>query len=200
VPGGDFCGRSGRYKGKDTLPLDAGGFSPIQNKIWKSIRRNMRKFHIASTTQSVSSEQAWLDLVSHAGVQITSEETGYPIESALEGKSPGWRAGTSGTQIVRLFLDKPHRLKHISLVFEDVENTRTQEFVLRWSPCRDGVFREIVRQQWNFSPSGSVREIENYVVELSEVLVLELMIVPDKSYGNARASMQSFRLAGDAKI
>ena len=131
----------------------------------------MRKFHIASTTQSVSSEQAWLDLVSHAGVQITSEEPGYPIESALEGKSPGWRAGTSGTQIV-----------------------------LRWSPGRDGVFREIVRQQWNFSPSGSVREIENYVVELSEVLVLELMIVPDKSYGNARASMQSFRLAGDAKI
>ena len=55
-----------------------------------------------------------------------------------------------------------------------------------------------MRQQWNFSPSGSVREIENYVVELSEVLVLELMIVPDKSNGNARASMQSFRLAGDA--
>ena len=158
----------------------------------------MRKTQIASTTQSVPSEPAWLDLVNHAEVEVTSEEPGYPIESALEGKSPGWRAGTSGTQIVRLFLDKPHRLKHISLVFEDVENTRTQEFVLRWSPGQDGVFREIVRQQWNFSPSGSVREIENYVVELFEVLVLELMIVPDKSNGNARASMQSFRLAGDA--
>jgi len=85
------------------------------------------------------------------------------------------------------------------LVFEDVENTRTQEFVLRWSPSRDGFFREIVRQQWNFSPSGSVREIENYAVELSEVLVLELIIVPDKSYSDARASMQSFRLAGEAK-
>ena len=57
-----------------------------------------------------------------------------------------------------------------------------------------------MRQQWNFSPSGSVREIENYAVELSEVLALELIIVPDKSNGNARASMRSFRLAGDAKI
>ena len=133
-----------------------------------------------------------------AAVEITSEEPGYPIESALEGKAPGWRAGSSGTQIVRLLFDKPHSLKHISLVFEDVENTRTQEFVLRWSPSRDGCFREIVRQQWNFSPSGSVREIENYVVELSEVLALELIIVPDKSYGNARASIQSLRLAGDA--
>jgi hypothetical protein len=160
----------------------------------------MRKFHITSATQSVSSEQARLDLESYAAVEVTSEAPGYSIESALEGKDPGWRAGSSGTQIVRLLLDKPYQLKHISVVFEDVENTRTQEFVLRWSPTRDGLFREIVRQQWNFSPSGSVREIENYVVELSEVLVLELMIVPDKNYGNARASLQSFRLVEDAKI
>jgi hypothetical protein len=157
----------------------------------------MRKFHFASTTPSVSSEQAWLDLASHGVVEVTSEEPGYPIECAFEGKNPGWRAASSGTQIVRLLLDKPHQLKHISLVFEDVENTRTQEFILRWSPSRDGFFREIVRQQWNFSPNGSVREIENYVVELSEVLALELIIVPDKSYGPARASMQSFRLAGE---
>ena len=155
----------------------------------------MRKFHIASTTQSVSSEQAWLDLVSYAGVEITSEEPGYPIESALEGKSPGWRAGTSGTQIVRLFLDKPHRLKHISLVFEDVENTRTQEFVLRWSPGRDGVFREIVRQQWNFSAPTSTREIEEYSVRLSDVGLLELTIVPDISGGAVRASLKSLRLS-----
>jgi len=158
----------------------------------------MRKTHIAAVAQNVSPEQAWLDLLRHAAVEITSEEPGYPIESALAGKGPGWRAGSSGTQIVRLLFDKPHRLKHVSLVFEDVENTRTQEFVLRWSPSRDCCFREIVRQQWNFSPSGSVREIENYVVELSEVLALELIIVPDKSYGNARASIQSLRLAGDA--
>jgi len=159
----------------------------------------MRKSHISSTTKNVAFEQAWLDLESYGAVEVTSEEPEYPIESALQGESPGWRAGTSGTQIVRLLLDKPHQLKHISLVFEDVENTRTQEFVLRWSPSRDGFFREIVRQQWNFSPSGSVREIENYAVELSEVLVLELIIVPDKSYSDARASMQSFRLAGEAK-
>jgi hypothetical protein len=160
----------------------------------------MRKIYVPAMAQGVSPEQAWLDLVNHAAVEVTSEEPGYPIESALEGKGPGWRAGSSGTQIVRLLFDTPYQLKHISLVFEDVENTRTQEFVLRWSSSRDGFFREIVRQQWNFSPSGSVREIENYVVELSDVSMLELMIVPDKNYGDARASIHSFRLAGDAKI
>jgi hypothetical protein len=52
-----------------------------------------------------------------------------------------------------------------------------------------------VRQQWNFSPPDSVREVEDYVVELSEVTVLELIIVPDKSGGAARASLASFRVA-----
>lgn len=31
------------------------------------------------------------------------------------------------------------------------------------------------------------------------VLIIELIIVPDKSHGDARASMQSFRLAGRAQ-
>jgi len=81
------------------------------------------------------------------------------------------------------------------LVFEDTKNSRTQEFVLRWSPDIECSFREIVRQQWNFSPPDSVRETEDYVVELSEVKVLELVIVPDKSGGEVRASLVSLRLA-----
>jgi len=52
---------------------------------------------------------------------------------------------------------------------------------LRWSP-RDGhPFREIVRQQWNFSPPETTREVEEYHVELSEVTVLESIITPDIS-------------------
>jgi hypothetical protein len=39
-------------------------------------------------------------------------------------------------------------------------------------------FREIVRQQWNFSPPNSMREVEEYRVELSDVTVFELVIVP----------------------
>jgi hypothetical protein len=81
------------------------------------------------------------------------------------------------------------------LVFEDSENSRTQEFVLRWSPDIESSFREILRQQWNFSPADSTRETEDYAVELSEVKVLELMIVPDKSAEEVRASLVSLRLA-----
>jgi hypothetical protein len=52
-----------------------------------------------------------------------------------------------------------------------------------------------VRQQWNFSPPETKREVEEYQVELSNVTVLELIIVPNMSGGAARASLKSLRLS-----
>ena len=101
----------------------------------------------------------------------------------------------AGAQTIRLIFDQPQRLKQISLVFEEKETARTQEFVLRWSSDGGTSFREIVRQQWNFSPPDTVREVEEYQVELSNVSVLELIIVPNMSGGAARASIKSLRLS-----
>ena len=127
---------------------------------------------------------------------MTSEETGYPVESALvSGETEGWRAADSGTQTIRLVFDVPQRIRRIWLVFEETEAERSQEFVLRWFSDGGHSFREIVRQQWNFSPPETIREIEDYQVELSNITVLELVIVPDNGRGAARASLKSLRLA-----
>ena len=156
----------------------------------------MRKRQISPSPQSEPpSSSIWLDVEHKAVVEVTSEESGFPIESALLGVEGGWRAAAAGTQTIRLIFDEPQRLRRICLVFEDSENARTQEFVLRWSPDNGNSFREIVRQQWNFSPPDSVREAEDYTVELSGVTALELIVVPDKSGGAARASLASFRVA-----
>jgi hypothetical protein len=156
----------------------------------------MRKRQITSTLQStLPSDEAWLDLDHAALVEVTSEEEGYPIESALVGDDKrGWRAASKGSQTIRLIFDQPQRFKRIWLVFEDSENRRAQEFVLRSSQDRGNSFREIVRQQWNFSPPDSIREIEDYAVDLYEVTQLELIIVPDKSGSDARASLAILRL------
>jgi hypothetical protein len=140
-------------------------------------------------------EEGWLDLDSAAMVEVTSEETDYPVEFTLvSGEERGWRAAASGAQTIRLIFDQPRRLKRIALVFEETETDRTQEFVLRWSADGGHSFREIVRQQWNFSPPNTTREIEEYNVELSNVTVLELVIVPDISRGTACASLKSLRV------
>jgi len=138
----------------------------------------------------------WLELDRTAVVEVTSEEKDYPVESALvAGETRGWRAAESGSQTIRLIFDQPQSLRSISLVFEENETERTQEFVLRWSGDGGSSFREIVRQQWNFSPPKTVREIEDYRVELSGVTVFELVIVPDISRGAARASLKSLRVS-----
>src|SRR5436190_11284117 len=129
-------------------------------------------------------DEGWLDLDGAAVVEVTSEEKDYPVESALvSGEMRGWRAASPGTQTIRLLFDQPQRLRRISLVFEESETERTQEFVLRWSPDGGHSFREIVRQQWNFSPPNTIREVEEYRVKISDVTVLELVIVPDISRG-----------------
>jgi hypothetical protein len=157
----------------------------------------MRKRLITPIPQAgTPHDEGWLDLDREAMVEVTSEEKDYPVESALvSGEMRGWRAAASGTQTIRLIFDKPRRLTRISLVFEETEAQRTQEIVLRWSPDGGRSFREIVRQQWNFSPPNTIREVEEYRVELSDVTVLELVIVPDISRGAAHASLKRLRLS-----
>lgn len=157
----------------------------------------MRKKIVGSEVAQPSSEvgQRWLHLEDIATVEVTSEYASYPIESALgSGEGPGWRASQPGEQQIRILFDAPVTLHRIQLRFEESQLERTQEFVLRWSAAPGGAAREIVRQQWNFSPSGSTTEVEDIVVDLDSVSFVELSIIPDRSGGEALASLASWRL------
>ena len=157
----------------------------------------MRKRTINSGAEAVSpSGDVWLDLERLAQVEITSESAEHPIESALiPDRGPGWRAAQPGKQTIRLIFDQPVSLGRILLRFEEEKQGRTQEFVLRWLPKGQQSRREIVRQQFTFSPPATNQEIEDYSVKLDGVIALELEIVPDISGGGASASLAQMRLA-----
>jgi hypothetical protein len=156
----------------------------------------MIKRIVGQEIQHVAPNQVWLNLDALAHVEVTSEDSAHPIESALLPVSKsGWRAGQPGPQTVRLLFDQPQRIRHIQLNFQEDEFERTQEFVLRWSANGGQSFREIVRQQFNFSPTGTSSECEDYDVELDGLTTLELNIVPNISGGSARASLAQLNLA-----
>jgi hypothetical protein len=157
----------------------------------------MRKKIINTAQQEhVSSEQGWLNLEETVKVELTSEDPSYPIESALlSDQSWEWRAAEPGKQTIRLLFDHPQRLQRISLNFVESHTERTQEYVLRWSPDDGKSFQDIVRQQWNFSPKGTSVEKEDHQVDLQGVTVLELIIIPDISGGDACASLAQLQLA-----
>lgn len=142
-----------------------------------------------------ANDPEWLDLSQLARVEVTSEDPAHPVEEALvPGRDAGWRASQPGQQTIRLVFDRPQRVTRIWLLFIEPDTARSQEFLLRWSP--DGrTFREIVRQQWNFGPPETIREAEDYRVDLGGATVLELTIVPDRSGGDACASLALWRLA-----
>jgi hypothetical protein len=140
----------------------------------------------------------WKDLEAIAQVEITSEDVRFPIEQAL-GKvaTAGWRAAATGPQVIRLLFDEPQTIRRIHLHFLEREAERSQEFAVfaGWQ----GEMREVLRQQWSFSPSGSTEEIEDYAVELDGIRTLELRIDPDRSHdpksSRAFASLQEMRVA-----
>ena len=156
----------------------------------------MRKNIVPRESRSdVDEEKGWLDLGKSAQVEITSEQPGHPIESALQRDGgAGWRAAEPGQQVVRLLFDEPLRITRIHLLVNENERARTQEFVLRWSQDKGRTYREIVRQQYNFNPPGTTTEQEDYEVNLSGVTALELDIVPDVSGSGATASLARLRL------
>ena len=141
----------------------------------------------------------WRDLERIARVEMTSEDELFPIEHAIGKKATtGWRASSVGPQVIRLHFDEPLTIKRIQLHFIDRTAQRSQEFALS-ALTEDGGKREVARQQFNFSPSGSTEEIEDYTVALSGVTVLELQIDPDRSHDPSQshnyASLLSLKIA-----
>lgn len=156
----------------------------------------MRKRIINPVQQKTSSlDLEWLNIDELAAVEITSEDAAHPIESALLPGRSGWRAAGPGKQTIRLNFDRPQRIQRIWINFVEPSTERTQEYLLRWSADSGKSFREIVRQQWNFTPRGATSETEDLHVELPAVTELELSIIPDISGGNALASLAQLRLA-----
>ena len=157
----------------------------------------MRKHIIASTEPSHSRKvEEWLNLEEAASVEASSEDPQHPIESAFKhGETLGWRAEESGLQTIRLFFDEPKDLRRIWLRFSEPEVERTQQFTLSWADSQTTPFRQIVRQQWNFNPRTSAEEIEDYRVDLIQVLALELAIDPDLGKNQAFATLAEWRMA-----
>jgi hypothetical protein len=156
----------------------------------------MRKTRITAPAfeSGSKSEEEWLGLKAVSAVEVTSEDPKFPIESALAARGSGWRAAEKGEQVIRLVFDEPIPLQRIRLEFSEAETERTQEFTLRWAGKGEPP-REIVRQQWNFSPHGSTSEVEDYRVNLDSVSVLELTLRPDLQPNRSLASLAAWRLA-----
>ena len=158
----------------------------------------MRKPIIQSTSASTASSSAGLDVAAIATVLVTSELTGHPVENAFDGRrGPGssrWVSETGGEQTLKLAFDAPQTIRSVGLEIEETGENRTQELQLAVSRDGENSWRELVRQEFNFSPTGSTFEREEWSINAEGVTHLRLQIKPDKGGRPCRASVTSLVL------
>ncbi len=157
----------------------------------------MRKSIVSVPKASASSPSSgeWLDLDQIASAEISSEDAQHPFENALPGgKGGGWRAAGPGPQVIRLNFDHPQPIRRIRLEFREDRRERAQEFAV-FASSATYQKREVIRQQWTFSPGNSAIEIEDYSIDLPAVSSLELEIDPGRHDKQAIATLESIAIA-----
>lgn len=139
-----------------------------------------------------------LDVSSCATVLVTSESVDHPIDHAFDTRrGPGgsrWVAREPGEQTLTLAFDAPQDIRRVVLEIEEPEVQRTQELELAVSSDGGRSYREILRQEYNFSPPGTSFEREEWTVAADAVTHLRLGIRPDKGGKPCRATVTSLVL------
>jgi hypothetical protein len=134
-----------------------------------------------------------------ATVQVTSEEASHPIDNAFDhSRGPGgsrWIADEPGMQTVILVFDSPQTIRKIGLEIEELAESRTQELSVSISSDGGRTYRELVRQEFNFSPPSTTFERERWSTSAGAVTHLRLEIKPDKGGRVGRATLTSLALA-----
>lgn len=147
---------------------------------------------VHAVAPSPAREGRWLDIGTLADVTITCG--GRRLSPA-----PGaWTADTPGEQLIDIRFQHPTALRRIRIVSSEAERSRTQEMTVWASLLRGERHREVVRQQFNFSPRGATRQVEDYAVELNDVSSIQLRIVPSIDGAPATASIEELQIATSA--
>jgi len=156
----------------------------------------MRKTLISGfgVSKGLSAAGSWLDLERLTSVELSSEDPQNPFEQALRADTAdGWRASSPGPQVIRLRFDTPQTIKRIHLQFREDQSQRSQEIAL-FATATGSLRRELVRQQWVFSPDGATTEVEDYYFDINDLTTLELEIDPGRHDKHAFASLQSIQV------
>jgi hypothetical protein len=153
----------------------------------------------ALTTRPVSGRgAAEMDIAAIATVLVSSEDPRHPIDYAFDGqRGPGasrWIAAQSGEQTLILAFDAPQTVRKILVEVEEREISRTQELSISISQDEGQTYRELIRQEYNFSPPGTTLEHEEWSIKADAISHLQVRIKPDKGGQAGRATLTTLAL------
>jgi hypothetical protein len=152
---------------------------------------NLTSGHGAATEMKhhESADTEWLDLDVVADVAIVAGgQRADPVTGF-------WTADSPGEQTIEINFHHRTPLRRLRVVSSEPNESRTQEMTV-WVSLRGGErHREVLRQQFNFSPNGATEQVEDYALELEDVSTIQLRIVPSIDGRRAVARVSELRVA-----
>jgi len=139
-----------------------------------------------------------IDIAATATIGYSSEDPAHPIDNMIDGRygagATRWVAAAPNTTEQILFsFDEPQTLARIAFEVEETQRERTQEIRIEVSTDNGATYRQILMQQYSFSPGGGTLQREDLRFDLSGVTHVLLRIVPNQS-GSGTATVTSLRL------
>src|ERR1700730_1233264 len=139
-----------------------------------------------------------IDTAGCAAIAYSSENPAHPVEHLLDGRcGPGatrWISARPDTieQIVVEF-DRPQAISRLVYEVEEAVRERTQEVRVEISEDGGRKYRQILAQEYTFSPGGATYQREEQRLNLPQISHLRLTIVPNKN-GSGIATLTALQL------
>ena len=139
-----------------------------------------------------------IDIASHAVLAYTSADPDHPIENLIDehhGRCGTFWAGAepNTTELIVLEFDQPQSISCMTYEVEECSCERTQEVRVEVSSDGARTYRQVLVQEYTFSPAGATFQREEQHLNLPPITHLRLTIVPDK-HGSGPAKLNSLRL------
>lgn len=131
----------------------------------------------------------WLELDAVADVTIVAG-------GRRVARVPGlWSADSPGEQMIEIRFHHRTPVRRLRVVSSERNESRTQEMTI-WISLRGGEqHRELLRQQFSFSPNGVTEKVEEYALQLEDVSSIQLRIVPSINGRPAVARVSELHVA-----
>jgi F5/8 type C domain len=151
----------------------------------------------AGATMSAGAADA-IDIAGCATIAYSSENPRHPIEHMLDGRcgpeATRWISARPDTvEHIIVEFDQPQPNSRLAYEVEEAVRERTQEIRVEVSEDQGQTYRQILVQEYNFSPGGAAYQREELRFNLLQVSRLRLTIVPNKN-GSGTATLTALRL------
>src|ERR1700726_504928 len=155
----------------------------------------LRKRSLEADTATSVRDNDEINIAGCATIAYSSENPAHSVEHLLDRRSgPGatrWiSARPDTTEHIVIEFDRPQTISRLVYEVEETMRERTQEVRAEVSEDGGRSYRQILVQEYNFSPGGATYQREEQRFNLRQVSHLRLSIVPNKNgSGTATATL-----------